>query len=234
MGNRSSNHHQRRASKDSRTKFPSTESMIEKELSVDKLEVSTSRRSTEAHNQNKRKLLDKLDSDAQKLTNLHIVVQDLMRKVEITKQVPMGKDIEYDTVKRQLEASEEAITKIFDGNRKLVRKVRDGTVSFGNKRGEATDSDESSGSVNRSRRRAAEQARRASEKIGKLQMDVQRLQFLLLKLDEEKESKGKARITERSPRVLLRDYLYGGTRTRLIHKKKKAPFCGCVQPPTKA
>ncbi|KAK4264740.1 hypothetical protein QN277_025873 [Acacia crassicarpa] len=235
MATRPSNHHQRRASKGSRTKIPSTESVIEKELSVDKLEISNSRRFTEARDESsKRKLLDKLDTDAQKLTNLHIVVQDLMKKVEITKQIPMGKDIEYDTVKRQLEASEETITELFDGNRKLVRKVRDGTVSFGGKRGGATDSDESSGSVNRNRRRAAEQARRASEKIGKLQMDVQRLQFLLLKLDEEKESRGKARITDRSPRVLLRDYLYGGTRTRTIHKRKKAPFCGCVQPPTKA
>ncbi|KAI9114475.1 hypothetical protein K1719_014703 [Acacia pycnantha] len=235
MATRSSNHHQRRASKGSRTKIPSSESVIEKELSVDKVEISNSRRFTEARDESsKRKLLDKLDTDAQKLTNLHIVVQDLMKKVEITKQIPMGKDIEYDTVKRQLEASEEAITELFDGNRKLVRKMRDGTVSFGGKRGGATDSDESSGSVNRNRRRATEQARRASEKIGKLQMDVQRLQFLLLKLDEEKESRGKARITERSPRVLLRDYLYGGTRTRTIHKRKKAPFCGCVQPPTKA
>ncbi|XP_028797779.1 protein NETWORKED 1D isoform X2 [Neltuma alba] len=234
---RPSSHHQRRASRESRTKIPSTESMTEKELSVDKLEVSNSRRFTEGRDENsKRKLLDKLDTDAQKLTNLHIVVQDLIKKVEITKQIPMGKDIEYDTVKRQLEASEEVITKLFDGNRKLLRKVRDGTVSFGGKRAGGTDSDESSGSVNRSRRRAAEQARRASEKIGKLQMDVQRLQFLLLKLDEEKQSTGKARMTaDRSARVLLRDYLYGGTRSRtVIHKRKKAPFCGCVQPPTKA
>lgn len=231
---RPSNHHQRRASRESRIKIPSTESLVEKELSVDKLEISNSRRFTEAREESsKRKLLDKLDSDAQKLTNLHIVVQDLMKKVEITKQIPMGKDIEYDTVKRQLEAAEEAITKLFDGNRKLLRKVRDGTVSFGGKRAGATDSDESSGSVNRSRRRAAEQARRASEKIGRLQIEVQRLQFLLVKLDDEKESRGKARITDRSPRVLLRDYLYGGTRSRIIHRRKKAPFCGCVQPPTK-
>ncbi|KAF7804729.1 protein NETWORKED 1D [Senna tora] len=223
-----SNYHQRRPSKESKLKYPSIESLVEKELSVDKLEISNSRRfKAPREESNKRKILERLDSDAQKLTNLHIVVQDLMKKVDITRQTPKGKDIEYDTVKRQLEAAEEAITKLYDTNRKVVKNVEE------RDRKRASDSDESSGSF--SRRRAAEHARRGSEKIGRLQVDVQRLQFLLLKLDDEKESKGKTRITtDRSPRVLLRDYLYGGTRSsRTIHKKKKAPFCGCVQPPTK-
>ncbi|XP_027349957.1 protein NETWORKED 1D-like isoform X2 [Abrus precatorius] len=225
-------YHQKRVTKEPKNKYPSVESLIEKELSVDKLEIS--RRLTQPHRHphedgNKRKILERLDSDAQKLTNLEITVQDLMSKMEITEESTKGKGIEYDTVKEQLEAAQESITKLFDANRKLKKNVEEGTSSFAGK--SATESDES-GSI--SRRRVSEQARRGSEKIGRLQLEVQRLQFLLLKLNDEKESKGKALIDDRNPRVLLRDYLYGGTRRNYHQKrKKKAPFCACMQPPTK-
>jgi predicted ATP-dependent protease len=93
-------------------------------------------------------------------------------------------------------------------------------------------SDES-GSV--SRRKISEQARRGSEKIGRLQLEVQRLQFLLLKLNDDKDGKGKgkAMIDDENPRVLLRDYLYGETKKSYHKRKKKTSFCACVQPPTK-
>jgi hypothetical protein len=143
----------------------------------------------------------------------------------------MGKGMEYDAAKGQLESAQEAITKLFDANRKLMKNVEEGTSSFA---GKSTTVPDESGSV--SRRRVSEQARRGSEKIGRLQLEVQRLQFLLLKLNDDKEGKGKGKATidDQNPRVLLRDYLYGGTR-KSYHKlkKKKASFCACVQPPTK-
>ncbi|KAI4324375.1 hypothetical protein L6164_023920 [Bauhinia variegata] len=210
-----------------KSKHLSVESLVEKDLSVDKLEIS--KRSTEPREEaNKRKILEKLNSDAQKLANLQITVQDLMKKVEITEKSTMGKDIEYGTVKGQLEATEEAIMKLFEANRKLTKSVEEGNSSLIGK--PAAESDES-GSF--SRRRVSEQARRGSEKIGRLQLEVQRLQFLLLKLDDEKESKGKTKIADRSPRVLLRDYLYGGTTRTHPKRKKKGQFCACVKPPTK-
>ncbi|KAG4916116.1 hypothetical protein JHK87_053673 [Glycine soja] len=224
-------YHQKRATKEPKNKYPSVESLIEKELSVDKLEIS--RRFTHPHphpheDGNKRKILERLDSDAQKLTNLEITVQDLMSKIEITEST-RGKDSEYDTVKGQLEATQEAITKLFDANQKLKKNVEEGTLSFA---GKSTAESDESGSA--SRRRVLEQARRGSEKIGRLQFEVQRLQFLLLKLNDEKEGKGKATMDERNSKVLLRDYLYGGgTRRSYQNKKKKAPFCACMQPPTK-
>nr|KYP46069.1 hypothetical protein KK1_032376 [Cajanus cajan] len=215
-----------------KNKYHSVESLIEKELSVDKLEIS--RRSTQQHPRphpheegDKRKILERLDSDAQKLTNLEITVQDLMSKIEITESTKL-KGVEYDTVTGQLEATQEAITKLFDANHKLKRNVEEGTSSFA---GKFTAESDESGSV--SRRRVSEHARRGSEKIGRLQSEVQRLQFLLLKLNDEKEGKGKTVIDERNSKVLLRDYLYGGTRRNYQKKKKKTPFCGCMQPPTK-
>ncbi|XP_022758270.1 protein NETWORKED 1D-like [Durio zibethinus] len=202
----------------------STESLV-KELGVDN---ECSKGSTEPNQEgSKRKILERLDSDAQKLANLQITVQDLMRKVEITETSKKGKGIEYGTVKEQLEEAEETILKLFDVNRKLMTHVEDVSWSLDGK--SALESDES-GSVRR--RRVSEQARRGSEKIGRLQLEVQKIQFLLLKLDDEKESKGRTRIMERKTRVLLRDYLYGGVRTSQ-QKRKKAPFCSCVQPPTK-
>ncbi|XWS46865.1 hypothetical protein CRYUN_Cryun14cG0104700 [Craigia yunnanensis] len=204
-------------------KNPSTESLV-KELGVDK---ESSKRFTEPNQEgSKRKILERLDSDVQKLASLQITVQDLKRKVEITETGKKGKGIEYGTVKEQLEEAEEAILKLFDVNRKLMTHVEDGSWSLDGK--SALESDDS-GSVRR--RRVSEQAQRGSEKIGRLQLEVQKIQFLLLKLDDEKESRGRTRITEHKTRVLLRDYLYGGIRTR--QKRKKALFCACVQPPTK-
>ncbi|KAE8704043.1 Methylcrotonyl-CoA carboxylase alpha chai isoform 1 [Hibiscus syriacus] len=192
-------------SKSRRGKTLSTESLV-KELGVDK---ESSKRFTEPPQEgSKRKVSERLDSDAQKLANLQITVQDLKRKVEITETGKKGKGIEYSTVKQQLEEAEEAIIQLFDVNRKLVTHVDDRSRSLGGK--PALESDESSSFR---RRRVAEQARRGSEKIGRLQLEVQKIQFLLLKLDA-KESKRPTRITERKTRVLLRDHIYGGVRKK--------------------
>lgn len=210
-----------------KSKAPSIESLMEKELGVDKLELS--RRFSESRREgNKKRLLERLDSDAQKLSNLQITLQDLKRKVEITEKTKKGKGIEYDSVKGQLEEAEEAITKLYDANRKLMKNLEDGSQSSD---GMSTNGSDESGSVRR--RRISEQARRGSEKIGRLQLEVQRLQFLLLKLDgDAKESRPRTRITEHKSRVLLRDYLYGGG-IRTGRKYKRAAFCSCVLPPTR-
>ncbi|OIW05003.1 hypothetical protein TanjilG_06415 [Lupinus angustifolius] len=199
---------------------------VEKEkFGVDKLVIPRRRLATQTHHEedgNKRKVLERLDYDAQKLTNLEITVQDLMTKVEISEESStMRKGIEYDSVKDELEAAKETITKLFDTNHKLMRKVES-----------VTDSDEN-GSM--SRRRILEQAQRGSEKIRRLQLEVQRLQFLLLKLNDERKGKGKTMVDDQNSSVLLRDYLYEGTRVsyQKRKKKKKGHFCACMQPPTK-
>lgn len=171
--------------------------------------------------------MERVNSDAQKLTNLQITIQDLMKKVEINEKNTKGKSVESDEVKGQLEATQETVTKLLDTNRKLMKNVEEGTLSsLGN---DEAVSDES-GSV--SRRRLSEHARKESEKIGQLHLEVQRLQVLLLKLGGGKEIKEKTETADRRPRVLLRDYLYGGTRINNL-KKKKRLFCACVRPPTR-
>ncbi|KAF5455003.1 hypothetical protein F2P56_024622 [Juglans regia] len=200
-----------------------SESLLEKELAVDKLEIS-GRLAEPRQRGNKRKILERLDSDAQKLTNLQITVEDLKRKVENTEKSRKDKGVQCDTIKGQLGEAEESIIKLFDVNRKLIKTVENSSLSFD---GVSTlDSDES---VN-ARRKFSDEAQRGSEKIGQLQLEVQKVQFLLLKLDDEKEMQGKTRITDRKPKVLLRDYLYGGVRTN--QRRKKTTFCACVRPPT--
>lgn len=209
------------------SKHPSNESLVEKELGVDKLEISK-RISELPQEGNKRRILERLDSDAQKLANLQITVQDLKKKMDVTEKSKIDKGAEYDTVKEQVEEAEEAITKLYEMNIKLTKNVQDSFLAADG--GSSTLEPEENDSVQR--RRISEQARRGSEKIGRLQLELKKLQFLIMKLDGEREAKGKSKVPERSPRVLLRDYLYGGTRTKQ-KQKKKAPFCGCMRPPTR-
>ncbi|KAK4418303.1 protein NETWORKED 1D [Sesamum alatum] len=202
--------------------FPTSDSLTEKELSIDKLEIS--KRSTDSLQEgNKRKVLERLDSDVQKLANLQITVQDLKRKLEVTEQGKRGKAvIECEALKGQLEEADMAIMKLFDISGRLMKNIDN--RSFSDTKSSLDLEDEGSAR----RRKVSEQARRMSEKIGRLQLEVQKLQFLLLKLDGELE--GKAKMSESKRRVLLRDYLYGAGRTG--QRRKKGHFCACVQPST--
>lgn len=202
-------------------------SLSEESLVVDKLEISD--RFTDPNKDiNKRKVLERLDSDLQKLSNLHIAVEDLKSKVETEEKGEKGKEDEYETIKGQINEAEEALEKLLSINRKLVTKVQSGFErSDGSKSSMDLDENESS-----RRRRISEQARRGSEKIGRLQLEIQRLQFLLLKLEGERVDRAKTKISDSKTRILLRDYIYGGVRgERRKRMKKRFAFCGCVQPP---
>ncbi|XP_056169741.1 protein NETWORKED 1D-like isoform X2 [Syzygium oleosum] len=212
------------ADKEQKSCNPSGESPDEKELSVDKLEIPESL--TEPRRARiKRKILERLNANAQKLTNLQITVQDLRRKVENTEKNRMEKGIEYSNVKEQLEEAQSTINKLSDSNNKLIRNAERRLSSCDSK--STRDSDDRGCA----RRLISEQARRGSEKIGKLQLEVQKIQFLLLKMDDEKECRTRTRVVDRKTRVLLKDYLVSG-RPRNQQSRKKSSFC-CVQLPSK-
>ncbi|XP_042514726.1 protein NETWORKED 1D-like [Macadamia integrifolia] len=211
-----------------KSEYPSSELQVEKELGVDKLEVS--RRVTEPHQQgNNRKILLRLASDAQKLMNLQITLEELKKKVEMPGKSKNSKDIDYDSVKGQLQEFEEAIMQLSDVNGKLMKSAEENILSSNE---QSVLEMEETGNVRR--KRVSEQARRASEKIGRLQVQLQKIQFDLLKLDENR-SKGKTKITDRRLKVLLKDYLYdsGKSSGKSSPRRKKAPFCACVRPATK-
>ncbi|KAL8142553.1 hypothetical protein V2J09_015585 [Rumex salicifolius] len=207
----------------SKSRHYSSESLVEKELRIDSLEISK-RFSGRTDLDNNKKILERLSSDVQKLTNLQITVQDLKQKESITET----KGDEYANVKDRLDEADRAIVKLLEVNGKLVKNVEDCSNGTSSSIG---DSSEIGGSTRR--RKVSDQARRFSEKIGRLQLEVQKLQFLLLKLDGSK-SKGRASETQMVGydvrKVVLRDYLYGAAHTP--RRKKRSVFCGCVRPST--
>ncbi|CAL8130918.1 unnamed protein product [Prunus armeniaca] len=133
------------AVKEHKNKYSPSESLVEKELGMDKLEIS--KRFTEPRQEgNKRRILERLDSDVQKLTNLQITVEDLKRKVNTIEKSKKGKGIEFENMKGQLEEADEAITKLFDVNKKLMKNVEDGPLFSDGASGVVSDE---SGSVRR-------------------------------------------------------------------------------------
>ncbi|PNX91988.1 NADPH-dependent diflavin oxidoreductase [Trifolium pratense] len=86
-------------------------SEAEKELGVDKLHPAKS--ITERTQDGKRrKILERLVSDAQKLNTLKMSVQDLKMKMETKKRGKKGDYNESETVKRQVDDVEEAVVKL--------------------------------------------------------------------------------------------------------------------------
>ncbi|CAN1729028.1 Protein NETWORKED 1D [Linum perenne] len=198
-------------------RHPSAESLrFEKEV----VSYDISKRfSGSSHEGNWTKILERLDSDAQKLSNLEIIVKELRKKVEVDEKrsKKKGKGIEYEVVKEQLDESEETIMELLDMNRKLVKNIENESAFL-----LAMDDEDVKESVRK--RKISEQARRGSEKMGRLQLELQKLQFLLMKYGENKSEEGRRR-------VMLRDYLYGVTRMSPMRKKKKSHFCSCMQQP---
>ncbi|XP_068650725.1 protein NETWORKED 1D isoform X2 [Aristolochia californica] len=195
------------------------EQKFEKELAVDKQEMP--KRVTETPRQGSRRMIERLASDAQRLTNLQIVVQDLKSKIEKPDNQLSG--FEYENLKAQLKEVEQAILQLAEANGKLARSAQEEPLSPGRK----VEGQDEKG--NSRRRQLSDRARRWSEKVGRLELELQRIQFGLLTLENEFDRKA-TKAVERSARVILRDYLYG---TRENRQKKRRPFCGCVRPPTK-
>lgn len=214
--------HRSRSTRKQKGGFGASSDALGEDMSVDKLEIS--KRSTDSFQEgNKRKVLERLDSDVQKLANLQITVQDLKRKLEVTEKGKRGKAvIECESLKRQLDEADMSVMKLFDLNGRLMKSIDDRSFS------ESKSSFDFEGEEGARRRKVSEQARRMSEKIGRIQLEVQKLQFVLLKLDDEKD--GVSKMSETKRRILLRDYLYGGGRGG--QRRKKGHFCACVQPST--
>ncbi|KAI3966792.1 hypothetical protein MKW92_028390 [Papaver armeniacum] len=198
----------------------------DKDMVVDKVEVF--KRVSSAHEEgNKQKVLERLTSDSLKLSNLQVTVQDLKKTVEQTPKVRRADNFEYDMVEGQLQEVGEAITQLLDINSKLRKNLvetfpvtRDGRTVL-----------ESEESGNVRRRKVSVEAQRVYEKIGRLELEVQRMQFVLMKLDDEHGTKGTSSAPDRRKRILLRDYLYGDRRSS-NRRRKRDRFCGCMKPAT--
>lgn len=107
---------------------PSSELDMEKELGVDKLQVSTTT-SMPSRGGNKKKILERLASDGQKLANIQTNVQDLRRKLETNKKSRNTKNVDLETVKEHLLEAEETTIQLINLNGQMTRKIEDIPVS---------------------------------------------------------------------------------------------------------
>ncbi|XP_038719347.1 protein NETWORKED 1B-like [Tripterygium wilfordii] len=197
----------------------STELQVEKELGVDKQEFHTQNREPNEEGK-KGKILERLASDTHKLASLRITVQDLKKKMEMKKSSKKAGSPEYERVSRQLQAVEEAILQLLTTNNQLKKDAEESSTSPDNCTSAGLDE---GGNVLETT--VTEEAQRGSEKLRRLQFEVQSIQDVLLKLDE--------RFLESGTGVLLKDLIYTSKSGRgKKTKKKKTCFCGCARPST--
>ncbi|KAL2469843.1 Protein NETWORKED 1B [Abeliophyllum distichum] len=196
---------------------------VEKELGVDKLEIST-RYTEPSREMSSRKILERLASDGQKLESLQTTVQNLRRKLEINRNTRKAKNVDFETVQEQLAEAEETVEQLVDINGQLVKNIE---VSCSPDVRASPDSREA---VKLCRKKVSEQAQKGSEQIGRLQLELQKIQYMLMKLEDEKKSKGRGKFFRSKTSIILRDFIYYGRKNS--GKRKKAPFCGCFRPST--
>ncbi|CAL9076970.1 unnamed protein product [Musa acuminata var. zebrina] len=198
---------------------PSSEPVSEKELGVDKLEVA---KIAESPQEWSRRVMEMLRSDAQRLMVLQATTQELHKNMEELEKINHPTRSDLDAIKLQLQEAESATSKLSAINSKLTEKA----ASFSeppDQTGEKKDAE------NRSRRQISDRAEKLSEKIGRLELDLQKAQSTLQKIEEEHRSK-KTRSVQKSG-VLLKEYIYGKRDT--VKKKKKRGACGCMRPKAK-
>ncbi|GLT99594.1 hypothetical protein SLE2022_170240 [Rubroshorea leprosula] len=196
---------------------------VEKELGIDMVEVSTSSRQT-SKGAKGRKVLERLASDVHILTSLQTTVRELKKKVEMRKGSKKADYLEYEEVKEQLQEVEEAIMELININDQLTKDVEE---SPSPPNGNPTALGEAG---NLYRKRVLDQAQRGSEKIGRLQFEVQTIEYVLQKLEHERKNRKKTRFSGPKTDVLLRDFIYIGGRHN--GRRRKGCFCGCARPPT--
>ncbi|KAL8209474.1 hypothetical protein R6Q57_006206 [Mikania cordata] len=154
---------------------------------------------------NKGKLLKTLVSDSHKLANLETTVKDLAQRLEADKKIKKPTHVDFNILK-ELESAEESILQLANVNVKSIGGTeKNPFVEPGN-------------------------TWKRSERIKTLQMDVQKTQCVLVKLDDEKNSKMKSRFMMSKNRtgVILRDFIHQGRNNNGRIRRRR--LCGCFAP----
>lgn len=217
----SSSEHDIQAVEEVKSEYPSSELVRGRDLGINKLEVSKG--PVEPHEMWSKSVLERLASDAQRLLSMQASIEELKRKMEEPAKGKSPMNSEYSSVSTQLHETEEYVLEQINFNNKLTRKAENYPALSDNMNTEREGYS--------SRRKISEQVLKGSENVARLELELQKIQYVLLKLEEEHEYR-RLKVSDKRTRVLLRDYLYGrkdrgGGQKK---KKKRAPFCGCVRP----
>ncbi|KAG2549009.1 protein NETWORKED 1D-like isoform X1 [Panicum virgatum] len=217
----SSSEHDIQAVEEVKSEYPSSELVRGRDLGINKLEVSKG--PVEPHEMWSKSVLERLASDAQRLLSMQASIEELKRKMDEPAKGKSPMNSEYSSVSTQLNETEGYVLEQINFNNKLTRKAENYPALSDNMNTEREGYS--------SRRKISEQVQKGSENVARLELELQKIQYVLLKLEEEHEYR-RLKVSDKRTRVLLRDYLYGrkdrgGGQKK---KKKRAPFCGCVRP----
>ncbi|KAH0458144.1 hypothetical protein IEQ34_013459 [Dendrobium chrysotoxum] len=195
-----------------RSENPSSELFLEKEFSVDKLEMPIN--DTRSHLEWSRRVTETLSSDALRLSILQENLEELKKKIEVSEMSSQSPSSASNSITEQLKISEGVIKQLIDINFKLTKMAGDFSVSLDDNEG---------------RRQISERVQIASEKIDVVELEVESTQFLLSKLLEEQESKA-LKALQRKSKFPLKGFIYW---KRNDSRQKKRRFCACMRLNTK-
>lgn len=189
------------------------ELVVVKELSVVNQELPRSV-TIEPHQEWRNKVIQRLSSDGKRLNTLQSSIQELKTNTEASEE------LELESVRYQIKEAESTIIELIDTNSKLAKKAEEFTSADGLD-GDNVDL------RSRHQRKILERARKMSEKIGRLEAEMQKVQQALLKYEEEQTSSSTSKTVHRRSKVQLVDYLYG--RRRENRKQPRCSPCGCMR-----
>lgn len=190
------------------------EVVFEKEY-IDKLELLKKAESCCDWN---RKVLDRLFSDAQRLLLLQASIKELQKNMETPEKINQPTRSELNAISMQLKDAEGTVSELIEVNGNLTKKVED---LF------ASPDDQSENKVSHSKRQKqiSGWARKVSEKIGRLELEMKKIQYGFLKFKDENANK-RMRTMKRRTGIRLREYIYGRRNSR----RQEGSSCGCLRP----
>ncbi|KAH0468211.1 hypothetical protein IEQ34_003244 [Dendrobium chrysotoxum] len=210
-----SNGHGIEGVQDFRCEEHSSEIVAEKEVGVDKLEMSTEMKKSKV--EWKRSVIEKLSTGAEKLSALKTTAHELRAKVEKSSKRERRKCSEHNAMQTKLKQAEEGILSLVDTDDKLRKKLEESLNLSNGEKTEWLD-----------KRQVWEQVLIVMDQIEKLELEMQEIHYFFAKFDEEVESK-RTQEGDRTPQVLLRDYIKGW---RVGQGRKRGRICGCIRPKT--
>ncbi|XP_042377363.1 protein NETWORKED 1B-like isoform X1 [Zingiber officinale] len=166
-----------------------------------------------------RKVLDRLFSDAQRLLLLQAGIKELQKNMETPERINQPTRSELHAFGMQLKDTEGTISELIEVNGNLRKQVEDLFAS-------PDDQSEKKASHSKRQKQISDWAQKVSEKIGRLELEMKKIQYGLLKLKDENANK-RMRTMKRRAGIRLREYIYGRRNNR---RQKEGSSCSCLRP----
>ncbi|XP_042392330.1 protein NETWORKED 1A-like [Zingiber officinale] len=194
-------------------KCTSIELVTENDSVVDKQELPRELAPRQEWN---RRVIKRLCSDAQRLSVLQANLQELHKSAETSEKINNLPPSEISSIKDQLKDADESLSQLIDVNSELKSNVENLSAS-------PLDQIDEWDIQSRRRKQISDWARKASEKIGRLEFEMPKIEYSLCKFDKGHMNK-RVRVKRRTG-IRLQEYIYGRRNSR---RQKEVPSCGCM------